>query len=377
MVSLKSAEEFQQNFTKEWVFRRLVLSLAIVLLILRAAQGSTAFLLLGSLLGCGLFLIGILKKEATTLPSIIAVLIFIISYVFTYLNNFFSNGVLFLFLMFGSYGVAWEIFKNGLNVNFSRFLFYFSSALYLFFYAVLGYEAGEILDHSRNHVSVYFIGLTTLLFVALESENVKRIREYIVPSLITVLISILAIGISGIISSLLLFALVCLFALKEKGGKPLVLLGFFVISILGLFYYGFDVGNVVVLDRELLGKLSTDKFTSDVRYDIWREYILSLDGVRFLAGVPLSEVFHTHQNLHSSYFLLHQRIGLLAFVIFAIFLISLLRVYRINKLLFACLVSILLRGMSDTTFFSASAFDFALLYLVLFYPYKEKVLKYD
>jgi len=374
MISLKNIDSLDKTASKGINLREFILHLAILLLALRAIQGGVHFLLAGSFLGCVLLLIGALKKERTTITSFFVMFIFIVSYVFTLLNNAFSNGVLFLFLMFGAYGISWELCKRSLSLDFASFLFYASSATYLFLYFVLGYSEGEILNHSRNHVSVYFINLTILLFVALNDKNIVSPAKYIVPASITVFISIVAVGISGILSSVLLFTVIFLATLKKIRTSIAILLIFVSALFLSLiFYYSGSIGDILSLDRELLGKLRVEKFTSDPRIDIWAEYILSLDWIRFITGVPLSEVFSNHQNLHSSYFLLHERIGVFSFAVFVIFLISLVKIYKLNKFLFAGLLSILVRGLSDTTFLSASPFDFLLFYLVLFYPYKNSL----
>jgi hypothetical protein len=356
--------------SREFLFRKYLLYTAIIFLTLKAVTGGIFFLLSGSFFGCVLLLIGVLKKESTTLPFIVVVFIFLISYILTYLNNYFSNGSLFLFLMFGSIGIAWEMCKNCLSVTFASFIFYISSFVYLFLYFIFDFSAGSILDHSRNHVSVYFINLTALLFIALNSQKVKDYKRYITPTIITVFISVLAIGISGIISSMLLFALVFLHALKGKVTSSLFLV---LTPMLLFFLYPLELTNIFSFNSELLGKLDPGKLTSeDARYEIWGEYISSLDWIRILTGVPLSETFNGHQNLHSSYFLLHSRIGFFLFFLIVIAFISLLRMFKLSKLLFFCLLSILVRGYSDTTFLSASSFDFVLFYFLLFYPYRAK-----
>lgn len=358
--------------TRGGALRKFILHLAIVLLVLRSIQGDVFFLLSGSILGCTLFLIGVLKGEKTTTPSFVALLVFLVSYSFTFLNNYFSDGILFLPLVFGAYGIAWELYKNNLNVGFSIFLFYASATMYLLLYFAFGYSEGEILDHSRNHVSVYFINLISLLFIALNAENIESRKMYIIPALITSVISVIAIGVSGILSSSILLLIVLLVFLRRVGPGIVISVFFGVALFSGLSIYYVELTNFVTFDRELLQKLSVSKFSSDPRYEIWGEYISSLDWLRILSGVPLSETFYGFQNLHSSYFLLHERIGLLSFIIFFVFLVSLLKVYKVSKLLFACLLSILIRGLSDTTFLSASPFDFVLFYLVLFYPYRDK-----
>ncbi len=122
----------------------------------------------------------------------------------------------------------------------------------------------------------------------------------------------------------------------------------------------FIIANFPIHD-DLSSKLNLfESTTINTRSNLWHEYIDKLDWLRFMTGINLDETFYGYKNLHSSYVLLHARMGFLAFLLVFIFLFGLFRLYKINFIMAVCYLSLLLRGMSNTTFMSGSSFDFVL-----------------
>ena len=104
----------------------------------------------------------------------------------------------------------------------------------------------------------------------------------------------------------------------------------------------------------------------NARYYILNEYISSMDVMRTLAGIDLSESFYGFNNYHNSFILLHARLGLFSFIIALIFLFAIIRGFKVNIILASCLFVLLLRSYSDTTILAGSVFDFVIFYLVFF-----------
>lgn len=360
------------------IIREILLIISLSLYFLRAIYGDLFFLLMGSLFGNFILFIGLCKQEKAPVYSYLLTIILIAGSFNSLFNNSFSSWSLFIFLMLGSFGVSWEIYKKGLNIYFIQTLFYVSCFLFIFLFFLNNYSPEGILAHSRNHVSVYFINLLTLLFIAYHVNNSIYFCkwQYLIPASFVLLICILAIGLSGIVSSsILLFIVICHFFRKIILYLLFLMLTLLIILYIYLFLIPSD--NFVF---EINNHLLNSKFLTDPRIIIWSEYIYSLNLSRTLTGTSFSEIFGGYNNIHNSFLLLHQRIGVISIFVFFLFFISLIKLIFIDILLFACLLSLFARGLSDTIFLAASPFDFILFYLIFFCPfikiYHHKV-KYD
>jgi len=335
----------------------------------RAITGNSTFLFLGVLLGGGVFLYQYLDR--LRLPYMAAISLFIVtaSYLFTFLNNGFSHGSLFIVLYVACMGIAWRISTHGINYMFCWLFFYGSLAYFVVMLYVFNYSLESLFANSRNHISVYFINAAALLYIAAMTTG-RKIS--LIPAFIVLFVSVVSIGFGGIISALIFFILLAYHKLfySFKGYK--VILFFVIVAVAeGLVIFWTDIVNYLsalpYVEGDMLVKLqSLHEVSGNARYHIWGEYFERLDITRLLLGVSLSEEFYGFANLHSSYFLLHARMGVLAFILMALFLYMLLKIYRVNFVYFVCFLVLLLRGGTDTTFLAGSSFDFVLLYFFLF-----------
>jgi len=288
------------------------------------------------------------------------------------MNNFFSDGVLFLFFFFGSLGVAWHIALKGINHSFCWWLFYISALYFLIMVFFLGYSTNDIFAYSRNHVSVYFINATSLLYIA--SYQLKKTIE-LSPAVATFAISILCEGLAGIIAAGILLYLIMSFKFFRdyKHFKMIVfsfLLAFILLIlsnlelIITLFIQSLGIEGDLAVKLSLF--VTDSSLTGNVRYEVWADYISKLDLLRFFSGVQLSETFNDFSNLHSSYFILHARIGIFSFFFIGFLIYSLIQLLTRNFLFGACLMAILIRGLTDTTFLAGSSFDYILMFFLIY-----------
>jgi hypothetical protein len=343
--------------------------LAILSFFIRAITGNIIFLFIGAALGGFIFLYFLFINKKIPRQFFYVSIVVVLSYLITYMNNGFSHGSLFIVLFLSCASIAWAIARYGINYWFAWTIFY-GSALYCFL-RIYYFDASpnDLFAYSRNHVSVYFINAISLLYIAAYQE--KR-KTPILPAILTFLISVMSVGTGGIFSSAILLWFILIWYILKNFKSYKIISIYLTLSILYHVVSFWDIGiSGLVATFDLQGdiviKLQSSQITAgNARYQIWSEYINSLDIIRVLAGVSLSEEFYGYSNLHSSYLLLHARMGFLSFFLVLMFMYSLVRLYKKNYVFFICYMVILLRGITDTTFLAGSSFDFVLLFFFIF-----------
>lgn len=333
----------------------------------RAITDINAFLILGGVLGWVVFLYQFLDR--LRLPYVAAISLFIVlaSYCFTILNNGLSHGKLFIPLYVACLGIAWRIATHGINYRFCWIIFYGSIAYFVISLFVFNSTLHSLFAYSRNHISVYFINATALLYIGALTSG-RQIG--LLPVVLIFFVSIVSIGIGGIISSLsFLFLLACYKSSDSSFAYKIILFFTFAAFALGLLIMWDDIIGYVATSLYFSGDIliKLHKISElGGRYEIWSEYFEKLDITRLLVGSSLSESFYGFQNVHSSYFLLHQRMGFLGVILMCLFFYALVKMYHVNFVYFSCFFVLLLRGLSDTTFLAGSSFDFLFLFFCLF-----------
>ena len=299
--------------------------------------------------------------------------IFLSGYIVSFSNHFFDSGKLFLPFFVSQLGVAWAIFLTGLNRNFLLIIFYLSCAY--FFYEIHGSSApmDTSLDTflstgSRNHISIYFLNLVVLVGIA---NEINKEKHDFLPILLTFVVCFVSVGLGGILASFLLAVLYWYYVPTLKNiYKYGVLLSLFILVFIFSFI-ALDVismlVNLNIIENDLyLKALHFFEGNKNIRLEIWKEYFLFLDVYRLLFGVNFNETFYGYSNLHSSYLLLHARMGLVAFILLSVIIFLLFRLFLFNKAYFSFLLVLMFRGITDTSFFVGGTYDFILLYLLIF-----------
>jgi hypothetical protein len=346
--------------------------IAIFFFISRAIFGDVEFLYLGATLGLLVLFTQLIEQRSLPFLAVVFITIVLISYILTFVNNGFEKGILFVPLTLSHIGVAWRMSTHGVNLNFSKTIFFGSIVYFFYSIGIAGLNPGEIFANSRNYVSVYFLNTVSILYISIylsEDVSISKAR-ILVPAALVFLVSTLSIGTSGIATSFVFLVLILLIVSKNVykyilGGLGVLAASFF--QDWNSFLSFLEVFPLFSQDSELLEKMTYAQLTQDnPRYTIWSEYLSSMNAVRLLSGISLNETFYGFSNYHSSFVLLHARIGMYAFIFLFLFLYLLIKVFRVSKILATCLFVILLRSLSDTSIMAGSSFDFVLFYLLFF-----------
>ena len=357
----------------------------ILLFVLKAVTGYTFIIYLASIFGIVIFISQLIRIRQIEYDVLILIIFSFIGYIFSIVISF--DGFLFFPQFIACIGIAWVIHTHGLNKYIFTILFY-GLSVYFFILVFLGIPTYEAFAYSNNYISVNFINCCILLYIARTQDSTIKLM----PAIICFLISILGLGFGGILSSALLLILLFSFKLNLSffGKFLLIVLFFFTIHILFNFslYLSFIIeefrslllyfnGNDLIVKLENIINFSYDYGSRTV---IWSDYLSKLNFMSFIFGSNLNSTFSIAKdalsvgNIHSSFLLMHQRLGFISLIFFIYILVGLVKNFKISYLSFIFLLVILLRGFTDTTFFAASNYDFILIYLFL-YAFKDKKMK--
>ena len=345
---------------------------AICFFLARAIFGNVEFLYLGLFFGLTVFLSQLLNQGKLPSLAVAFLMVITISYLITFTNNGLSVGALFVPLSLAHIGVAWRISTHGLSYQFSRIIFFGSLAYFVYGALILNLAPHQMFANSRNYVSVYFLNTLSIFYISIYLSRDLDFKKFrvIMPAAFVFLISVFAIGSSGIISTFILLSLIGMTFVKRSHVLVLALLLLVAMSYIGswdAFISFLGTFELLSSHHELLKKLDYVELTQgNTRYYIWNEYISSMDVMRVLTGINLSESFYGFNSYHNSFLLLHARLGLFGFIITLMFLFSIIRGFKVNIILASCLFALLLRSYSDTTILAGSAFDFVIFYLIFF-----------
>mgnify|MGYP006139300699 FL=1 len=269
---------------------------------------------------------------------------------------------------------------KGINHNFVLALFY---ALILnYFLQVLLLDVLQIYSNSRNHISVLFLNLFSLIVISSYINN-KAIS--LLPVLLLLIASITAVGSTGILASLIIFGGYLINKFKNYKFSILVvcavLLALFMNEIWS--YAGLVVGKFYDPNEDMYLKLVKplpEFFMDNVRFKIIIQYVESLSFYNIIFGTELDtttilhslDTNHNLRNLHNSFLMLHSRGGFFSFIYLILVLLKIVQHLKNNFFLGICLISIFVRSLGDTTLFTGGHFEYIFVYLILF-QFKRKI----
>lgn len=346
--------------------------LSILLFIGRAIQGNILFLYGAVAAGMAVFAYYAVSNHAARPRFWLLLALFACGYFTSLARNGLSDGWLFMPLFIASAGLAWRIHLRKVDYRFATALFYGVAADFLIEYYVLGRYPHSIFANSGNHISVTFISLAALVYIA---ATVNQRQKTILPALVTFVISVLSLGVGGIISSGLLLIGVLLYLIamipRYRTAAIFVSIGFGLVIMLKMDAISASVerrsAEFYLEGGDLATKLDPGMVLSgNDRYQIWGDYLGEMNAEKLILGTPLNVPHYGYTNLHSSYFLLHARTGVWFFPIMAVLLVSMIGLIRRDPLLFICLLAIVVRAYSDTVYLGIGSYDWILLYLAVF-----------
>lgn len=258
------------------------------------------------------------------------------------------------------FGIAILLLKYKLNPIIVLTSFYIHITFFVF-HITGASDPNTIFSASRNMVSVIMLIQVSLVYISYSEWNKKITYFYAIFPLI---ISIWAIGRSGIISSAILLLGLLLFTINKKNRKRNIILSLLIIFISALFiapdtdlklFDNIKSSYEVVYDRTQL-----KGFTDDARGNITYEYFSEMKShvFSFFLGVPIEKsnnyIFASYNNnLHNSYLRAHATFGLLGVFLLSIgIVIAITRYLKLKNFLFVFIFcAILFRISTDTVAF--------------------------
>ena len=239
-------------------------------------------------------------------------------------------------------------------------------------YIIDGTDLNTIFDSvSRNYISVIMIFSSSIVTLIIWEQERKIV---IIPVLLTFVVSLFAVGRSGIISSFILFIGLLFPYIKSFLMTNNRYLKFF-ISVFNVVIIVFVVGLIMYLlvSFELLDAFYSKGFESSARVDLIVEYINNIDFINFLFGYNFydNKLFQNFGlNTHNSFLKLHHYAGFIAFIFLYYIIKASFILLKKNYVALLILCVLLLRSFTDTYLFF-SIYDTLIIY-ILFLSFKQK-----
>lgn len=263
-----------------------------------------------------------------------------------------------LFLITSNLGLALILTEE---IKFKKVIYAVLSSIYIYYtyFMISGQNVKLIQEHfSKNHINVNVIFIASLLLIIINKEKKKPYINILIASL-TFMISVWSRGRGGIISSGILLILIVIDAFKYLSLKykifiyTFILIGFYYIATnLGIFELYFDV-------------FYRKEFITDVRFSILSSYLNDLNFSSFIMGTDLSSYYGEFmvENIHNSYLSILANFGIYGAILIIIYLVTLIKIYKKDRILFTVLCTILFRAWSDTILIYY--FDFIIYYIMI------------
>lgn len=256
-----------------------------------------------------------------------------------------------------------EIFANSSRNTISWLLIMYSAILYIVADKVTS-ESGLKNPSPTHNSQKPNVGISILLF---RSAVPKLI--HVLPAVMTLFLSVMSYGRSGIISSFVLFIGILLLNFYEKNKKSgfYIVMSFLAVLLLFLVSNLGGLGNTVNNVSHYFDYFRTvglsDKYGREL---IWRNYFSQMDLTRLFFGVNPgidSSVTRWNNNYHNSFVYLHAMFGMVGIIFIFLQLWSMVRLLNLNNLLLLIIITVSLRSFSDTGMF-LSQYDFILYYII-------------
>lgn len=310
-------------------------------------------------------MIYIFKEKNTRFGNLLVLSIFIsLLYVIFPLLLFDVSYFKEIFRIFIAVPYGYYLAKYGFKKKYAYLLFCIIIGVIVFRYLLTG-DMGSVFTHaSRNAISSY--ALLCSCFVYTVHVHDKSLP--ILPALISFLVSALAVGRGGIISSLILLIGVILINTHNKklfSIKGFLFLVSFIISSFVFFLQYFDL-----FFKEALDKMDSQSFAENDRIVILNQYlqIIKNNNMKLLFGVPSSDiplVEYLSGNFHNSYLSLHSHFGIIGFFILFYMLHKSCHKIIMSKswILLLILITILVRIYTDLLAFNG-LYDSLFFYII-------------
>ena len=206
----------------------------------------------------------------------------------------------------------------------------------------------DILVNSRNYISYYLI-LFILPYVISYRQNNKEVG--LLPLLVCVLYSFMAVGRGGIIISLLLLMGILVFKINDRSKYRKFYIT--LLSVIGVIVLVVGINPDTI--ELLFGRFIDKSMDSEARTIGWLEYLSAMgEPINFLLGVKIANLpycsIELDESLHNSYLSLHSRMGI--FALFYLYLVfrGFIRIFKNDKYIALVISSLLVKAFVDTDF---------------------------
>lgn len=370
MKLLKNRSKFRLTI-KNYIFEKdfllsLIFFCTLILLISFNNEGITRYILNLTLLTTSLFIYfnsPIRNKLAVWFCGSLVYLIFIFAshlfiekpINFTLYVSFYSFYLVAYFLIFS---------KKSSNYVIYFYKFYFIATVSIFIILLNGTNPNDVFAGSRNSISLFLVPLGSL-FILDNRVNLKS-KYSISLYLIVFLCCVLALGRSGILTSLILITGLLLNYTKRLSYKKAIYSLLFVIIF--LFFLQLYIDNIYNLDY--FDYLRTKGLEDSSRSDMKAEYLSSLSsGSDIIFGINLSTlpiISSFNSNPHNTYIAIHSYLGIIAIItIMSTIIYWIKSLLSMNLIAVFALTALMLRLTTDSTF-STSLFPLIFASLLIF-----------
>jgi len=267
----------------------------------------------------------------------------------------FVNWKVYAILFFGSslmqLGIACFVLKHRyrLSEKIPEYAFYAFLVYIIVLYAKNASFEYHFAESSRNTVSWLSIAFCALYYLIIFLHG--RSPTNFIPPLLAFIISIVAQGRAGIITSFLLLVPSFLYCTRKvKSNYKMWILSIF--ALIGISVYAY---NHMGFFEERLEYLREKGLEESSRIVILESYLESLNMRSVITGGTLHETAAGgfHSNPHNSFIMGHVKFGIMALVLYGMILYSFIKGVIGKQVRFLALILsvLLLRMMTDTIFF--------------------------
>ena len=337
-------------------------------------QDTRIFMVISAVLGLFLFLFALVKRYFNRTHLM---LFFILCFGVSINSAITMQNPFVIGYIITSFTIGATIKKGDIGPYLSRLVFLTSIMYlsYLLFY--VGKDPNEIFAHSsRNHISTVLLSYTIMIY--LSDWLYGREIPVLWPACALLIFSVISVGRTGIVVSILLFIVVFsqrIYLQFKK--KPVYIFGIIFISFILLLVMNNQIEILEYL-RKLYYGYRFGGAWDDLRYDLWREFFTELNIHRAIFGLDLTElplIGYYSGNPHNSFIHFWSRTGIISFILFATIGWSAFKLLQKSLFLTMLLGIFLLRAFYDITILF-SHLDFV-LFALLFVAIENKQYLYN
>lgn len=277
---------------------------------------------------------------------------------------------------FAFIGISLLFLNFKINYRLSKLMYYLS----IFILSIQILSSGNVNNleaiSSRNAISIMVLIMFSILAISSYQNDIK-ISIY--PTILGTLVSILAIGRSGILTFLLL--LISFLVFRYEGKKQSVKISVRTLLTLAFvfvfFYLAYKFFEPYIVD--VIRNFEARGLES-VRTRLWADYLdkVSKSFSYIIFGAPIEGTYllnNYSSNLHNSLLMLHAKYGLIILISVIIMILKTFKYFLKTKnyLFLTLLIVILFRMQFDYTNFSAQL-DVVFFYLIFFRHYQKRLI---